>query len=221
MDSNYDQIKEYWNEVFKQQQVYDPFKKLGYAEVEQAVEWLCDGSEQILDFGCGSGKLLGRCFAYGAVNICGIDLSDQAIKLAEKVMDKYDLQHRSKFICGGLQTLQQIYAEQYDGVILFNIIDNIKPDDGKLAIKEIHRVLKTNGRVILKLNPYLTPQVLAANKDIKEVATNLYQVNSRLMLWNICTELLQEIANPYFKFVRQEEMVLQEHIHRLFYLQKR
>lgn len=76
-------------------------------------------------------------------------------------------------------------AIKFDGVVLFNVIDNLKPEDRKLVVEEINRILKRNGKIILKLNPYYSPQMLEENDDIKEISNNLYKERTGLFLWNI------------------------------------
>jgi len=222
MELNYNKTREYWENIFEKQQLYDPFNILPYAEIEEAIKWLCINSKLILDFGCGTGRVLNRCFDYGIDDIYGIDLSSKAIKLARQIMDKHNLQDKSNYKCGGLRSLQKINDMQFSGAILFNIIDNLKPEDGIKVIEEIHRILKPDGKVILKLNPYFSTQEIEEDKDIKGISKDFYQESSGLFLWNISNELLKEVITPYFNILKHKEIEFKEYgmTNRLFYLKK-
>jgi len=221
MDLNYKETEKYWDNVFEEEKMYDPFTKLPYVKIEKAVQWLCLNSNSILDFGCGTGRVLSRCFDYGIDSIYGIDLSANAIKLARKIMEKHNLKENSNYICGDIESLHKINDNQYDGVILFNIIDNLKPEDGIKVIEEIHRILKTNGKVILKLNPYLSRQELD-NKEFEKIATEFYKESSGLFLWNISNDLFIEVITPYFNIFKKDIIEFKEHnmTNRLYYLKK-
>jgi len=222
MDLNYKETEEYWDSVFEKQKTYDPFIKLPYVELEEAIQWLCHNSKLILDFGCGTGRVLSRCFDYDIDSIYGIDLSVNAINLAQQIMGKNNLKDNSYYICGDIESLYKMNANQFDGVILFNIIDNLKPEDGIIVIEEIHRILKPNGKVILKLNPYLSSQELEKNKEFKKISTKFYKESSGLYLLNISNDLLKEITTPYFNIFKYKKVEFEEYnvTNRLFYLQK-
>lgn len=137
-------------------------------------------------------------------------------------MDKNNLKDKSNFLCGDLKSLKKIKHTEFDGVILFNIIDNLKPEDGKLVIKEINRILNTNGRVILKLNPYISQQEIGKRNDMQEISNDFYKESSGLFLWNISDDLLKEIISPYFYISSYKEIVFKEFnmSNRLYYLKK-
>lgn len=183
---------------------------------------MCENTKSILDFGCGTGKVLNRCFDYYIDCIYGIDLSAKAIKLAQQILAKNNLKARSNYTCGGVKSLQAIDDNEFDGVILFNIIDNLKPEDGIFVIKEIHRILNPNGKVILKLNQYLSTQILDNSEEFQGISKNFYKEHSGLYLWNISNQLLKEVIASYFNIFKYEVIEYKEYNmkNRLFYLKR-
>ena len=170
--SDYTETTTYWNKVFAEEVEYNPFKKLPYFKIEKAVRWLSTDTNSVIDFGCGDGKLLSRCLEYDVEQISGIDLSKEAVDKARKVMAKYNLNGKSHFMVGGISKLKEINDNQFDAAILSNIIDNIKPEDAEEVTKEINRILKMEGKVILRLNPYFDPADLRADEDYQEISAN-------------------------------------------------
>ncbi len=169
MKNNYEETKIYWDRVFKQEDLYDPFEKIPYSEIEEAIKWLCTNSESILDFGCGNGRVLNRCLDYDVEEVYGIDLSKQAIDIAKKVVINNQLEDTCTYSVGEIDLLKKVKDNMYNGVILFNIIDNLKPGDAELVLKEIYRILKSRGKIILKLNSYSNPNNLENDENFKKI----------------------------------------------------
>ena len=71
----------FWNKVFAREvPVFPKAAKTGIEEFDAGIAWLADGSESVVDFGCGNGTLLFICRNLGTKAHIGIDLSEQAIK---------------------------------------------------------------------------------------------------------------------------------------------
>ncbi len=221
MNGKYSDTREYWNKVFVQQNAYIPSVSLPVVKLEKAVQWLCTGSSSVLDFGCGWGRVLSRCLDYGVIKVSGIDLSAKAIEFAKKIMEVNGLQDKSEYICGDVDLLKNIDDDEFDGVILFNILDNLCPDDTRIVIKEINRILKPGGKMIIKLNSYLTSGDIENYQDFEELSPDFYQDGSGLYLWNIHNDLLVDLVSPTFKIVHYDEIEYATHdlVNRIFYLQ--
>lgn len=217
--TGYQKIRDYWDKVFEKIDEFDPSAEIPQERIETALKWLCADCDRIIDFGCGTGKVLARCLRYGSKEVWGIDLSDRAVLLAQQVMKKYNLDSKCNFVCGDYTYLKSFKDNFFSGAVLFNIVDNLLPEDGKKLLKEVHRVLKPNGRVMLKLNPYLNPDDLADN-SYRLISEDFYQGESGLYLWNISNELLKELIRPYFLIDDYEEINYEGYglINRMFYL---
>ena len=68
-----------------------------------------------------------------------------------------------------------------DAAILSNILDNLYPEDAKQVLAEVRRILKPGGRLLVKLNPCLTPEQIRA-WGIRTVCGNL--LDDGMLLWN-------------------------------------
>lgn len=219
MANDYKETLNYWDNVFSQVPEYDPNQKIQIQEIDNGIEWLGKNSKSIIDFGCGSGRVLLRCLDNGVEHVCGIDLSSNAISIATNIVEKFNLENKAKFICGGADKLKEIESDSFSGAILFNIIDNLVPDDAQEVIKQIHRIIKPNGKVLLKLNPYFAKDI-REKYEFKEMSNEFYKETTGLYLWNLTEEKIKEIIEPYFVIEKHEEIEFKQYnmINRMYYL---
>ncbi|MDJ1502380.1 class I SAM-dependent methyltransferase [Xanthocytophaga agilis] len=95
---------------------------------------------QLLEVGCGVGRgiaiLSEACDKY-----TGIDKNEQLI---EQLRQTYP---NALFIGQNVPPLQKIPTESYDTVVAFQVIEHIEDDN--LFVKELHRVLKPEGKLII------------------------------------------------------------------------
>ncbi len=120
---------------------------------------------------------------------------------------------------GGVEALSPFSEASFDAIILSNILDNLYPEDAMLLLDECARILKTGGKVLVKLNSYLSQEQISEWK-IKTIAGNL--LDDGLLLWNNSTEHWREILTGHFVIEREGEVYYKEHeqTNRLFYLLK-
>ena len=114
----------------------------------------------------------------------GIDLSEKGIESANKRAEQM-MRGEFLFIQGGIDRLKNINNSHVDAVILSNIIDNLYPEDVEILISEVERILKENGKVLVKLNPYITTEQIT-KWNIKIIKDNL--LDDGLILWNNTTD---------------------------------
>lgn len=219
---DYTATQEYWNSVFGERKEFDPFSKFPFEIIEEGLAWVAQDVETVFDFGCGTGRILYRCLDLGAKEIYGMDLSEEAIRLANQVVEKYGLQGRSTFVSGSVADLEQFEDQQFDGVILSNILDNLLPADGQRLIEEIHRIVKPQGKILLKLNDYEKPEDLAESNDLELIADHCYKESSGLYFWNLSRKAFEELIAPYFTIEKYVEVEFTEYdqVNRMFYLRK-
>jgi arsenite methyltransferase len=104
-------------------------------------------------------------------------------------------------------------------VILSNILDNLYPQDVYLVLQEVNRILKVNGKVLVKLNPFITePQI--EEWQFKIIADDL--LDDGFILLNKTTNEWEEILTSYFSIHNYSEIVFpkQAQMNRLFLLLK-
>jgi arsenite methyltransferase len=213
----YNRISEYWDKVFSKTDI-DPVKtrSLGHDDLDKALDWLCLDSNSILDFGCGKGVMLFKCCIRGTKIHKGIDISEEGIKAAREIQ-KVSGKDNFCFSAGGVEKLETIDDESFDGAILSNIIDNLFPSDAIKVLAEVKRILRIGGKVLVKLNPFLTDNKIK-EWNIKIIDKNL--LDDGLYLWNQTTEEWSALFLKYFSIVEYNEIYYPEHdqYNRLFLL---
>uniref|UniRef100_A0A914Q1B9 Methyltransferase domain-containing protein n=1 Tax=Panagrolaimus davidi TaxID=227884 RepID=A0A914Q1B9_9BILA len=102
------------------------------------------GGLEILDVGCGTGFHICE-FArrFPKCNFTGIDISGSAIKRAKEVAKEMNLANVNFKVISG-EEMPEEWTNKFDWVFSWNAIHDHKHP--KIAIKEIHRVLKDDGR---------------------------------------------------------------------------
>lgn len=188
----------------------------GWEKLDKALDWLCSGSESILDFGCGKGSMIFLCANRGTKNHVGIDLAAEGIncaKLRSDMMEKGEFE----FYVGSLEQLQKLKDKSFDGIILSNIIDNMYPNDARAVLLECSRILKSNGKLLIKLNPYVTKEQVKEWK-LNKLEEDVY--DDGLILWNRATNEWEKELMEHFTIIENTEFYIPEaeQVNRLFLL---
>jgi ubiquinone/menaquinone biosynthesis C-methylase UbiE len=134
----------------------EPGTRLFYERVEEhryAKEWHIPAAADfagarglsVLEIGCGLGTDGAR-FAQAGANYTGIDLTDAAVKLAQKRFELFDLP--GTFRTADAENLD-FPDESFDLVYSHGVLHHT-PDTVK-AVREVHRVLKPGGRAVVML----------------------------------------------------------------------
>ncbi|MEW6610019.1 MAG: class I SAM-dependent methyltransferase [Patescibacteria group bacterium] len=100
---------------------------------------------EILDIGCGTGSLFPVLRRYGTVY--GIDVSDEAVKYARE-------QGMAKEVVRGNAEALPFSAERFDVVVCSDLLYHVQVKDDIAVLKEIHRVLKQGGVLVIKEAAY-------------------------------------------------------------------
>lgn len=124
-----------------------------------------------------------------------------------------------EFQQGGVDALNRITDASFDAAILSNVIDNLYPEDAALLFCAYARILKGNGKLLVKLNQYITIEQIAA-WNIKTISDNL--LDDGLLLWNQTTEQWRALFQKHFLIEYESEIYYPEHdqTNRIFYLTK-
>ncbi len=175
--------------------------------LEDALSWLCERAVSVLDFGCGNGTLLLQCRLHGTQAHLGVDLSEAGIRNAKAACAACP-EGEFRFVCGGVETLRDVPSDSFDAAVLSNILDNLYPQDARAVLRETRRVLRPGGRLLVKLNPYLTEEQIRAWK-ISVIEGNL--LDDGLLLWNNTTEEWDAILGALFDLHAYREIDYPEH----------
>lgn len=215
----YHSTKNFWNNIFEGM---SPAKyelaDLGQQDLNEAAEWFQAGTESVLDFGCGSGTYLFDCALRGTKRHIGIDVSEAAIALARERAKLFGC-GSFEFIQGSSDNLKAISDNSIDGAVLSNIVDNLLPEDAMTVLDNIHRILRPGGKIIFKVNPYLTEQQIAM-WDIEKLENSLLHEKTGLYLWNLDTDKWCSILERYFDIYFTKNIYFEQHqqFNRLFLL---
>ena len=217
--NDYQRCIAFWDSVFSEENDSVPLAATsGNVAIDKAIHWVSNKSERVFDFGCGNGIMLFYCAQNGTKFHFGIDLSEQAIitarnKAANMPCGVFEFQQ------GGVDALNRITDASFDAGILSNVIDNLYPEDAALLLHACARILKENGKLLVKLNQYITQEQIAA-WNIKTISDNL--LDDGLLLWNQTTEQWRALFQKHFLIEYEGEIYYPEHdqTNRIFYLTK-
>jgi glycosyltransferase involved in cell wall biosynthesis/precorrin-6B methylase 2 len=104
---------------------------------------------KVLDVGTGRGELAVKCAMTGA-EVTAIDYSPAAIKIAKGNLKHKDnqIQKRVEFRLMNAKDLD-FPDNSFDLVFLIDVVEHLYPEEAKQAFREIERVLKPGGKLIL------------------------------------------------------------------------
>jgi len=111
-------------------------------------------NEKILDLGCGDGTLAVEIEKYG-VNVVAIDLSENMVEKS-----------RAKGLDAHVMSVTELpYVEEFDAVFSNAVLHWVK--ESKLAVENIHRSLKSDGRFVAEFGGYRNvSHILLAMKEV-------------------------------------------------------
>ncbi len=141
-------VKNFYNEDENHARYGVAVDKVGLWESEKIIfDKYVSKDANILDLGCGAGRTTINLFKYGYQNIVGLDISDALINYANNYVATNSL--AIKFILGDARKLD--FADNSFDIVFFSynglmcIPDQVNRD---MALSEIYRVLKPNGKFI-------------------------------------------------------------------------
>lgn len=112
--------------------------------------------EQILDCGCGWGRVLKPVIERGA-NAVGIDISYKMLSAAKKHLQKHNLM--APLVRGNATSLP-FRDESFDVVYCLLVIQHLSKEDAKKVLHEISRVLKKGGNAFIRVPSRFAPENL-------------------------------------------------------------
>lgn len=215
--NDYNQTIGYWDTVFNQAKLrLLESEKSGYPLLDDALDWLSTTSSKVLDFGSGSGAMLAYLAKRKDGHFHGIDVSPQAIDFSKRLFEMNQLK-KGYFEVGSVGSLSEYDSQTFDAVILSNVLDNIHLNDALVIIQETTRLLKTKGKLLIKLNPYLDDDAVA-NQDLNRLADDFYLEPSGLYLLNKPDIFWLNILAKDYTIHKQVKIFFTENHHNRMYL---
>ncbi len=106
----------------------------------------------VLDVGCGRGEILRHCARLGA-DAYGIDYARVAVSMSLNVIERTG-QRQGKIAVGQSDAKCLPFRDEtFDRVLMFDVVEHLYPWELDQAIREVHRVLKPDGRFIVHTAP--------------------------------------------------------------------
>jgi ubiquinone/menaquinone biosynthesis C-methylase UbiE len=126
-------------------------------------------NEKVLNIGVGNGYLEGLVFERCNTNISwtGTDITKKTLDTLQKKYPKYSFV-KSKI------TQLPFKDQSFDTVCLLEVLEHISPSQTLLVLKEINRVLKSSGRIIISV---------PLNEGLEEMMP--YNPNSHLRVYSV------------------------------------
>jgi SAM-dependent methyltransferase len=140
IEASYDRVAARYAEEFFAELNRKPFDCDVLSEFAESVR----GLGQVCEVGCGPGQIA-RYLQDRGVSMCGIDLSQEMIKVASQ------LNPDISFARGDMLALELPRAS-LAGVVCFYAIIHLKREDATRALMEMHRVLKPGGKLLLSFH---------------------------------------------------------------------
>lgn len=104
---------------------------------------------RILDFGCGDGCFLPPFLKAGA-RVWACDKEEKMIRAARERLDRQDLCLDENFLrCGGTELLAGFEPESLDGIIAFNVLAYLDPDEEAEFYTQACRIVKNGGFLLV------------------------------------------------------------------------
>ena len=107
-------------------------------------------NEKILDIGCGAGVFSFE-LARRGFDVIGIDYSEDAIRLCKNLAERFNL-NNAEFIKEDAMSMG-IKSDSFDVIYAADFFEHLTLPAFNRVIKEIHRVMKINGKLII-WSPY-------------------------------------------------------------------
>lgn len=146
---------------------------------------------EILDLGSGRGWLTSLLAEYG--NVTGVEPIRSVVKYAKQMFPKIN------FICGTTTDLLKKDHKKYDLVVTSEVIEHIADDNKYTFIKEINKLLKDNGFLIVT-----TPR-----KEVQKEWILYSNPNQPIEDWLLEAELEELILQNFFIKVKLERFSIQ------------
>lgn len=200
----YEAALTFWNDYFKEEK---PEKTQGlsfgctYLE-DKLKELLC--AHKVLDFGCGSGWATIYLKRIGCEDVTGVDQAANAIDIATETAKMNGLTEGITFIKGDEKYLENVEDNVYDGFFSSNTLDVIPTEVATRILTQVNRICKPDARILVMLNPYLTPEL---NEKIKmeQISPDSYTRDGILRCVNKTKDEWIALFEQYFTLETYDE----------------
>ena len=166
MSDIYNNALDFWNQAFDMRDedlkdwltgcdTEDGWKELASADkLRDVIIRELSGCKKVLDYGCGEGWAAISLCKSGCKDVTGVDVVENAIKLAKILADAYKAGDGFKAECVGTDWIAKEKEATYDGIFCSNVIDVLPPEVSDDIIKNIARVATSDAKIVISMNYY-------------------------------------------------------------------
>ncbi len=220
----YDASTALWNSVYSECKLEDLTGERLEVEptFDACLKIFAQNSKRVLDYGCGTGDILFQCAGFGYLNYgMGIDKSEVGIEYCKK-MANLNHYRQLDFLIGDISYFDQMEDGCFDGIIVSNVLDIVPKDVENNILKELTRLLREDGLMLIKLNPDITDEEIK-EYGLKRFQNDLYEEDGVLRLRRQSTYKWRQEFEKNFIIERYLEFPYpwQEGMNRLFLLKKK
>ena len=137
----------YWEKCWKEDSATDLYRYLDMyngIHTEEIEIFKQNNIESVCDAACGFGAY-SLAFATNGFKVHGFDISETAVAITKEGLAKYKYDTANFKVASILDTG---YADEaFGGVIAHAVLDHLTMEDAQKALKELHRITKTNGMI--------------------------------------------------------------------------
>ena len=153
----YENALKFWNEQFSNRPKEIINEKVSLHEsLDNELSLMLNNCKKVIDFGCGSGWALFEMYQIGKLEYgLGIDQSINAIENCIEVSNLSGFDNKLEFRIGDLQTLKSLPNDSFDAAFTSNVLDTIPNQLAIDILKEMQRIVRKNGEIIILLNPHI------------------------------------------------------------------
>ena len=110
--------------------------------------------QKVLDLGTGRGEIAFHAARQGCLAV-GLDYAMAAVEIAKFIREKSRAEDRDFTLMLSDARCLPFTPDQFDIVFMLDIVEHLSPEDLDQTLKQVRRVLKPNGRLIIHTMPNL------------------------------------------------------------------
>ena len=191
-------------------QLFDAVSELG----------TCD---KVLDYGCGTGWASIIIAKNGCKDVLAVDIGEHIKDTVNFYASIFEVNDSLKVLSINPDWLKSVPSDTYDGIVCSNVLDVLPLETSIDIIKELARITKDNGKVIIGLNFYMSKEA-ASSRDMELVENKYLFVNDVLRLTSLSDEEWSNLFNLYFEIEKLDYFAWSnetKETRRLFILRKK